>query len=573
MQPSPLKVLLDTAGINQVVWVDDLFAPPNEDKLVIEIKTKIAELDFLNTKPKHQIFDGVNFDADLKIVEKKIDEALYSNVDELSVIYNSIMQQLKEHKPDEVEPNEDLTPDQIKALLSAFENVRTYSYREWMSKGKDVLSGCNENTLILVDREFVNEGASPEAGDKILSDVIEKASSSRCILLTHTVPTKDTEDLRKQIADNPDNKAKIYQFSVMSKRELGSMHQDADLRLAIALRVILTHRFCFDLANESVSVIRDSLNTALTDLISLSIYDLDQSIFENSLDEGASELDVVNRILFLRQRIATKKKFANNSEIHTKLKKMRDIRELQEIMIPSEVDAVSKSKLHEWRISEVFDPEGLVNKIHSPLKCGDLFINTNTTTQFVLLAPSCDISVRADGKRYTEEAVFVRMVEKPEEKNIPERYFEIEGMNVDGKPWIFDFRKLAYVNLRVLDLAVLNNSGLVQITKDQEIPDALLPGWRVRLQRLQSSIRPRKTPKHIRSLSMSKNFPDSDCKIENNTRKFHFQRIGRIRSPYAEAILGSLAAFQTRAAFDHDFSKNLTESLNSSGNPCAGSQL
>jgi len=58
---------------------------------------------------------------------------------------------------------------------------------------------------------------------------------------------------------------------------------------------------------------------------------------------------------------------------------------------------------------------------------------------------------------------------------------------------------------------------------------------------------------------MSNSFPDSDCKIENNTRKFHFQRIGRIRSPYAEAMLGSLAAFQTRAAFDHDFTKNLTE--------------
>lgn len=151
------------------------------------------------------------------------------------------------------------------------------------------------------------------------------------------------------------------------------------------------------------------------------------------------------------------------------------------------------------------------------------------------------------------------MVSEPEVRTIPERYFEIRGMDVDGKPWIFDFRKLAYVNLRVLDLAVVNDSGLVQISKDQELPNAVLPGWRERLQKLQKSIRPRKTTKHIQFLSLSNSFPDSDCKIENNTRKFHFQRIGRIRSPYAEAILGSLASFQTRAAFDHDFAKNLTE--------------
>jgi len=559
MQPSPLKVLLDTAGIDQVIWIDDLFAPPDEDKLLIEIKTKIAELDSFNLKPEHQIFDDVDFEADPKIIKKKIDDILYNNIDILSNIYDSIMQQLKEQNPDEAEPDEDLTPEQIKTLLKAIENHRTYSYRKWKAKEKEILSECNENTLILIDREFVNEGASPNAGDEVLATAIEHAPSSYCILLTHTVVPKKTEDLRKLIANNPDNDIKIHQFSVMSKREIGTMPEDAAPHLAGSLRINLTHRFCFDLANESATVMEDSLKAAVNDLINLSIYDLDQSIFENSLNEGASELEVANRILFLRQRIATKKNFANNSEIHTKLKKMRDIRELQGSMTPPEVDTISKRKLHDWRISEVFESGDLVNKFHSPLKCGDLFLNTRTGTKFILLAQPCDISVRAAGKRNTEEAVFVRMVSEPKDRTFPERYFEIRGMGADGQPWIFDFRRLAYVSLRVLDLAVANDSGLVQISIDQKIPDAILPGWRERLQKLQNSIQPRKTPKHIQFLSLSNNFPDSDCKIENNTRKFHFQRIGRIRSPYAEAILGSLAAFQTRAAFDHDFAKNLTE--------------
>ncbi len=559
MQPSPLKVLLDTAGINQVIWIDDLFAPPDEDKLIIEIKTKIAELNAVKIKPQHQIFNDVDFEADPKIVENKIDETLYNNAGELSLIYDSIMEQLKEQNPDEAEPDEDLKPGQIKALLNALGIARTYSYREWKSKEKEVLSKCNENTLLLIDREFDKEGASPNAGEEILAIAIEQASLSNCIMLTHWVTPERTEDLRKKIASDPSNDIKIYQFSVMSKTELGPMPEDAEPHLANALRITLTHRFCSELASKSARVMKDSLEMAVTDLVNLSIYNLDQSIFENSLNEGASELDVVNRILFLRQRIATKEKFANDPETHAKLKKMREIRALQEIMSPPGIDAESKSKLHEWRVSEVFESGDLVNQTYSPLKCGDIFVNITTEKKFILLAQPCDISVRVDGKRNTEEAIFVRMVGEPTERTIPERYFEIEGMINDGQPWIFDFRRLAYVNLRVLDLAVLNNSGLVQITKDQEIPDALLPGWRVRLLKLQDNIRPRKTPKHIRSLSLSKNFPDSDCILDNNTRKFHFQRTGRIRSPYAEAILGSLAAFQTRAAFDHDFTRNLTE--------------
>jgi len=559
MQPSPLKVLLDTAGIDQVIWIDDLFAPPDEDKLKIRIKEKLAKLEVYNLKPIHKAFGDLKYNAPLSVRDKQIDEALYSNAEILNEIHDSISQQLKERTPDQTEPEEDLTSSQVGALLNALANVKTYSYKDWKSQYKDVLRECSENTLILIDREFVNEGASPDAGDEILAMAIEHAPSSCCILLTHTVTPRETENLRKLIADSSDNEIKIHQFSVMSKREIGAMPENAVPHLTSALRITLTHRFCFNLANESATVMGDSLKTAVNDLINLSIYDLDQSIFENSLNEGASELEVINRILFLRQRIATKKKFANNSEIHTKLKKMRDIRELQEIMIPSEVDAVSKSKLHEWRTSEVFESKGLVNKIHSPLKCGDLFVNTKTETKFILLAQPCDISVRADGERNTEEAVFVRMVSEPGVRTIPERYFEIRGMGVDGLSWIFDFRRLAYVSLRVLDLAVANDSGLVQISKDQEIPDAILPGWRVRLQKLQNSIRARKIPERIKIFSLSNNFPDSDCKIENNTRKFHFQRIGRIRSPYAEAILGSLAAFQTRAAFDHDFAKNLTE--------------
>lgn len=334
MQPNPLKVLLDAAGIDKVIWIDDLFAPLDEDKLKIRIKEKLAKLEVYNLKPIHKVLCDLKYNAPIGVRDKQIDETLYSNVEILNEIHDSISQQLKDREPDQIEPKEDLTHSQVEALLNALTSVQKYSYITWKSKDKDILRECSESTLILIDREFVNEGASPDAGDEILAMVIERAPSSCCILLTHTVPPNETENLRKLIAYSSDNKIKIHQFSVMSKREIGAMPEDAEPHLASSLRISLTHRLCFDLANESATVMEDSLKTAVYDLINLSIYDLDKSIFENSLNEGSSELDVINRILFLRQRIATKEKFASDPEIHTKLKRMREIRTLQEIRSP-----------------------------------------------------------------------------------------------------------------------------------------------------------------------------------------------------------------------------------------------
>jgi hypothetical protein len=45
--------------------------------------------------------------------------------------------------------------------------------------------------------------------------------------------------------------------------------------------------------------------------------------------------------------------------------------------------------------------------------------------------------------------------------------------------------------------------------------------------------------------------------FEESRYNFPLMRIGRIRSPYAEAILASYAAFISRAALNHDFARNL----------------
>jgi hypothetical protein len=44
---------------------------------------------------------------------------------------------------------------------------------------------------------------------------------------------------------------------------------------------------------------------------------------------------------------------------------------------------------------------------------------------------------------------------------------------------------------------------------------------------------------------------------EEGSFRWPIKRVGRIRPPYSHAILGSYAAYLSRAAFEHDFAKGL----------------
>jgi len=56
-----------------------------------------------------------------------------------------------------------------------------------------------------------------------------------------------------------------------------------------------------------------------------------------------------------------------------------------------------------------------------------------------------------------------------------------------------------------------------------------------------------------RRFSLS-NFAGGDDPLNENHIQLPVSRIGRIRSPHAEAILGGFAVHHTRVAFDYDFS-------------------
>jgi hypothetical protein len=121
-----------------------------------------------------------------------------------------------------------------------------------------------------------------------------------------------------------------------------------------------------------------------------------------------------------------------------KLRQLRRLREFGITVGKLNPDPASKVSLHKWRKAEVVTDESLINRVNSPLSCGDVFQKKDSSKHYVLLRQPCDLMVRGgEGKtRTATEAVFSLIeIDQPtlKEKDSEPWGFRLEGVGKDGK--------------------------------------------------------------------------------------------------------------------------------------------
>jgi len=556
-----LTEVLKAVGIDKVVWIDDDFSEGDLERQKTRIQELIGRLAAQKITPKHEALTELTFDLPEGVRETKIQEILTVHVHNYVAIIESLTQQIPAEAQEGLEASDELTRVQIDALKSALEDFQTMSFKTWSSKKSELLPKCTERTLFLVDRQFSREGLGEE-GDGILKE-LKTQGKYHCILLTRTNAGEGTELLRNKIVEESHGTLGLSDFAVMSKSAIGQTEDGAKREFSHACRVVFTHRHCHKVAEKIGEIMKGAISSTVESLVGHSVYDLDRAIYENSLKEGSSELDVLARILLLQQRVATQKGYFTDKQLMSELVRLRALRSMTELAKEQD-KAPFQGKLQQWKKEEVFDPKDIVNKLYSPLSCGDVFEIMGTGKRFALLAQPCDLMTRGDnGSRRAKEGIFVALEETKPKSEEKARFYEIKNMAEKGGPWFIDFQKSASVLLNVLELAVFNEDGLVQISKDQVPADFILPGWKLRFEKILKKVKninPKtESPKPLACLSLSENLQhcSGEWNADGKTWGFKYQRVGRIRSPYAEAILGSFAAYHTRAAFDHDFADGL----------------
>lgn len=559
--------ILKALGIKKLYWIDDKFyeeADSNRDALAIATSNAIA----------NAICSGIS--VALLVPEM-------ANLAETSSDYEQIVELAKQSIEDK-----NLTSLQLKGILnkldalpgdaddlndgqfSKFEEllktgpieVIKLSFGEWQ-QNKAMLAS-NQEALYLIDYENKREG-NGITGDAILEHLAGLDVSPFSIVFTHVCePDSEQEKATDFHAQLTQHSTRQYrQFSVMSKKRLRDKEQLDQLDSAFApplKRLAIGHTYR-QVATTCLEGYKNGASEALDKLDSMPVADMYRTIFERTWEEGASEIDVVCRILNAAQRKAMFDKIvaAPGTSGGNFFPALTALRNVSDIAIASEAPTVDPyiAALHQV---EVFDSE-IINNMHLPLSCGDIFQKSQsgqfTGPRYILLAPPCDLMVRTDSaNRNALEGIFVPLKESttttPEAENSRHKKWEITKQN--GNILFADFHQPFTVNLSVLDYCVWNSTGEVKFNRSTPPRESrmFLEGWLKRLrtvvQKCQNSF-----PPEYRALCFVGGPDEFKEKPEppNGALIFPLKRIGRLRSPYAEAVLNEYLSSLGRPAFDH----------------------
>ena len=553
---------LEAAGITQVVWIDDFFASPSRDELAAAAYTHVEKL-------REQGRPRVDLPAfaaiDLTLGKSQVEDACVEVVEGLSgAELAGIVPQLAALSGvavAETPAQADLSPDDFRQLREAFgPGLRTFSLGTWTSTGIKQFGSAGDDTLFFIDREFSREAGGIDGVD-VLEQLV-KQTKAFCIMLTHTCTEKDQEERRVELADTKE--LMPHRFCVLSKQQSNDF--PIDPRFARAIRSVMTHRFNGEIAYAISETIQKSARDTVAVLTRQSVSDLEQVLFENPAEEGVLEYDVLLRVFDIQRRYALNQAL-QGAGIQKQIRTSRNFRQKTAALKSAKAPA-DMSLFREWREREVFEDGTALNGLNAPLVCGDVF-EIEGTKRYLLLAQPCDLMIRENGKRRADVGLLALVNEllagEVPVPGVASRYFDIKGVFKGGKQWRIDFQNPLIVELSVLDLAVFNADGAVQLRRDHPDPAmALTAGWARRLKRARADGFSKAGAAVAPSLGIGKSAGAVKPVFEGDLLRYPLRRIGRIDPGTATGILAAWATFQTRAALDYDFAKTDEPAANES---------
>ncbi|HXA18958.1 MAG TPA: hypothetical protein VN380_18330 [Thermoanaerobaculia bacterium] len=553
--------MFQAADISSVIWIDDKFDSTPPQLSVVSIRAVAATAIASNILPSHPALSHLTLEMTAEQWASAIQELAVTDDENARAAFLALERQVEPESSQEADYNE----DEIAAILKSFDDVAvTQVGREkWIAEKEELKRAVSAETVVIVDREFYIDGAVSNLGDDILREFATPAAGNvagNLVMLTHSFTREQADDATEKLAQ--DLQIDRTKFAVMSKHRTTVGSPDTEEQLRRSFRVVFTQRACIELAGALVTEMESEMRTTLQQLSAESVFELDRAVFQNSLNEGASELDVIARIFMLRQRVRAQTVFSTNANCKREVGRIRKLRQLEEL--PPMAERQPSTRLLEWRRDEVFDPPDRVNATRSPLVNGDIFKTGNSL--YVLLAQDCDLVVRSNGSRAATEGFFIRAkhldaggeaarVRAGDAAN--QCFYKLPAF-VDQSTWRLDFRVWAAVNLCCLDLAVFNDDGSLSASSAMTPSELLLPGWHVKAEKVRKRLEQAKDiPSEYRALSVGR-LSKREPAFANGNLSFDYKRVGRLRPPWAVAAYAAFTAYHTRAAFDHDFAEGLS---------------
>ena len=569
--------ILKALGIKKLYWIDDAFhGETSLDTLVMNAAHAVADASLMGNSiaqvpPELDYLLGSGLSRDEMVDQAKqyFDDRQLGR-EEIHGLLTDLNALPEEKDEDDLRTSQFFKLEEL--LKGGAAEIIKMSFGAW-SAAKDKLESDHQS-LYLIDFENKREG-NGIGGAKVLEHLATLESSPFSIVFTH-VCSLDQEQSKATAfyAELEQQRPNGYRrFSVMSKKRLSNNDELNALDSAIApplKRLAIGHTYK-QIANVCLEGFRKGTAHALDQLDTMPISDMYRAIFERTWKEGASEVDVICRIMHVAQRKGMFEEIVQSTRTRVTnfFPTLGSLRSVADLPIDEEESHTVAPYISELHNAEIFDSD-IINSMHLPLSCGDIFQKANNGPQYILLAPPCDLMVRTEtGIRNATEGVFVllktRDVDETTEsgtetetdtvtdKNSPSKKLSI-GKNKDGKVLFAEFYKPLSVSLASLDYCVWNEDGSVKFnrTNPPRKSGMLLEAWAKHLMIAIDNCKDA-FPLEYRAICFAAGPFDLRLQDQppNGEIVFPLKRIGRLRSPYAEAVLNGYLNSLGRPAFEH----------------------
>jgi hypothetical protein len=430
-------------------------------------------------------------------------------------------------------------------------------------------------------------GGSGTRGLDTLQLLWAGGSTGTAFILTHEAdvagePRREAE-LRKFL-DNNGTSGLGIPLCVIAKERLYAESTDImEESLRVAIKRAGLRRSVYDVLVRAKGEVAKAYEQAAVGLLSVPPEQLESHVFERGYKEGVSELHVVERALTAHIAQNLRTFFGVDESIHSSARRLRALRNIQ-LNVP---EMPPDPNLRAFRQAEVWESDALINREYAPIACGDVFdtdqqesATSSSSRKFIFLAQPCDISLRPDGRERAQETAFLIPLKKKTVASRGDPKLPYLPFKLADDQWACDFRNAAVVKMSVLDLASFRSDGRVRVDDGHSAPgDLLVAQQNIYGDRTAAATKALQAElsvgdKDAVSLGLQLTFtsggvfkhihrgvyePRSEAKVSGVRTTYpkritwRLRRCGRVRMPYAAALLNQYMSVMSRQAFDMDY--------------------
>lgn len=578
--PAAVREMIEAAGIKRIVCVDDSYA--------VTVESLIVKLSGLTEEERATLFPGSEDLGPDGVWGQRVEEMWEQMTDgERATLVDGA-----------AALEQDLNP-----VLTGFAEIVNETYPEieflhfslgdWKTRKQEIVDKTPAiPTLILFDQDFRNEGGAENEGQKLVAELERRIKDHEDVklgtfygILTNTVSVDQEHARRTEVVT--DENLDAGRFVLISKQ---SMRDGAKL-FPERLRPVLLSPLFAHLMEEVRGAVAAAQKEALDRAIKIPPEDLEQMVLQSSNQEGVWPPDTLLRILETMQRETVRKSLREEGNLLGVAERVEAVAKVDLPPPAAEVEEVGKEKEPSGdeptpekpfervplaaKISheEIYESADHLNSLHLPIELGDLFKDTRAGHLYVLIEQPCNLMVRDGGERaFTpSHMVLAKVTEGTVDAKTQFKYFEFPYFDKEtGESRFVRLSGPKVVRTLVLDASVFNEDGRSRLDLRSGEPVALLPYWkerRAKLHRLADELLKQlgKLPEGVQGEDWVRDalggsfrgdpFRLDDFSPENGLIGWGCERIGRVRDPYARALLSRFSQYFARDAYLHDLAR------------------